>query len=94
MNERRAKILYFSNGNAACSYFLQSFQDTFFTKHTTKKKTFTSLTNINGDEEESLRRAEEEEEEGEGRGDERGSGGYGAFKAWTEQVVDQVGVAS
>ena len=65
-----------------------------FLRSTKKKKTFTSLTNSNGDEEESLRRAEEEEEEGEGRGDERGSGGYGAFKAWTEQVVDRVGVAS
>ena len=58
------------------------------------KKTFTSLTNSNGDEEESLRRAEEEEEEGEGRGCRTSESEYGAVEAWTKQVVDRVGVAS
>ena len=43
------------------------------------------------------RRAKEEEEgKGEGRGDQRRDDvrGNGARKAWTEQVVDRVGVAS
>jgi hypothetical protein len=44
--------------------------------------------------EEVIWRAEEEEEEGERRGYEGGCGGYGAFKAWTDEVVDGVGVAS
>ena len=57
-----------------------------------KKKTFTSLTNNNG--EESLRRAEEEEEEGEGRGCRTSESEYGAAEAWTDEVVDRVGVAS
>jgi hypothetical protein len=50
----------------------------------------------NGREEEetTLRRAEEEEEKGERRGCEGSRGGYGAFKARAEQVVDGIGVAS
>jgi hypothetical protein len=38
--------------------------------------------------------AEEEEEEGERRGCRTGESGGGAFKAWADQVVDRVGVAS
>ena len=50
------------------------------------------MTNNNG--EESLRRAEEEEEEGEGRGCRTNESEYGAVEAWTDEVVDRVGVAS
>ena len=46
------------------------------------------------EEETTLRRAEEEEEKGERRGCEGSRGGYGAFKARAEQVVDGIGVAS
>jgi len=38
--------------------------------------------------------AEEEEEEGEGRGCRTGESGGGAFKAWTDEDMDGVGVAS
>ena len=44
--------------------------------------------------EEVIRRAEEEEEEGERGGYEGDREGNGAFKAWADQVVDRVGVAS
>jgi len=47
-----------------------------------------------GWEEEVIRRAEEEEEEGERRGYEGGREGNGAFKAWTDEVVDGIGDAS
>ena len=38
--------------------------------------------------------AEEEEEERERRAREGGRGGNRAFKAWTDRVVDGIGVAS
>ena len=58
-----------------------------------KKTPFRFINNTNA-----LRRRAKEEEEGkgEGRGDQRRDDGRGngARKAWTEQVVDRVGVAS
>jgi hypothetical protein len=48
--------------------------------------------NNNG--EEPLRRAEEEEEKGEGKSCSGGFGGYGAVEAWTDEVMDRIGVAS
>ena len=48
--------------------------------------------NNNG--EEPLRRAEEEEEKGEGKSCSGGSSGYGAVEAWTDEVMDRIGVAS
>ena len=76
------------------SYFLLSFRVRYkiLRAQQEKKKTFTSLTNNNG--EESLRRAEEEEEEGEGRDYRTSESEYGAVEAWTDEVVDRVGVAS
>jgi hypothetical protein len=94
MNDAQKYIIFVEceMGNMR-SYFLLSFQDTKFYEHNKKKKkTFTSLTNNNG--EESLRRAEEEEEEGEGRGCRTSESEYGAAEAWTDEVVDRVGVAS
>ena len=94
MNDAQKYIIFVEceMGNMR-SYFLLSFQDKKFYEHNKKKKkTFTSLTNNNG--EESLRRAEEEEEEGEGRGCRTSESEYGAAEAWTDEVVDRVGVAS
>ena len=93
MNDAQKYIIFVEceMGNMR-SYFLLSFQIQNFTSTTRKKKTFTSLTNNNG--EESLRRAEEEEEEREGRGGRTGESEYGAAEAWTDEVVDRVGVAS
>ena len=93
MNDAQKYIIFVEckMGNMR-SYFLLSFQDTKFYEHNKKKKTFTSLTNNNG--EESLRRAEEEKEEGEGRGCRTSESEYGAVEAWTDEVVDRVGVAS
>ena len=93
MNDAQKYIIFVEceMGNMR-SYFLLSFQDTKFYEHNKKKKTFTSLTNNYG--EESLRRAEEEEEEGEGRGCRTNESEYGAVEAWTDEVVDRVGVAS
>ena len=45
-------------------------------------------------EEETLWSTEEEEEERERRAREGGRGGNGAFKAWTDGVVEGIGVAS
>jgi hypothetical protein len=53
------------------------------------KKRNTTKTRNNG-EEATLGSAEEEEEKGERRGRE----GYGAVEAWSDEVVDRVGVAS
>ena len=72
--------------------------DTNVKKSTKKKRWKTAFTRIREEKEDDeedngeadIRRAEEEEEKGERRGRE----GYGAFKAWAEQVVDRVGVAS
>ena len=47
-------------------------------------------TTRNNGEEATLGSAEEEEEKGERRGRE----GYGAVEAWSDEVVDRVGVAS
>ena len=96
MNDAQKYIIFVEceMGNMR-SYFLLSFQDTKFYEHNKKKKRrFISLTNNNGEEEESLRRAEEEEEEGEGRGYRTSESEYGAVEAWTDEVVDRVGVAS
>ena len=54
------------------------------------KKRNTTKTRNNGEEEATLGSAEEEEEKGERRGRE----GYGAVEAWSDEVVDRVGVAS
>ena len=95
MNDAQKYIIFVEceMGNMR-SYFLLSFRVRYkiLRAQQEKKKTFTSLTNNNG--EESLRRAEEEEEEGEGRGGRTGESEYGAAEAWTDEVVDRIGVAS
>jgi heme oxygenase len=50
--------------------------------------------NNDGWREEVIRLAEEEEEEGERKSFSGAYCEFGAFKAWTDEVVDRVGVAS
>ena len=68
-------------------------RNVFFAQRDKKK----SLIIINGEEREeeaTLRRAEKEEEEGERGGDRTGESGVGEVEAWTDEVMDGVGVAS
>ena len=94
MNDAQKYIIFVEceNGQHALVFFALVSRYKILRAQQEKKKTFTSLTNNNG--EESLRRAEEEEEEGEGRGCRTSESEYGAAEAWTDEVVDRVGVAS
>ena len=58
------------------------------------KKEFNIINREEREEEATLRRAEEEKEEGEGSGCRTSESEYGAVEAWTDEVVDRVGVAS